>query len=75
MLTIRTSATIPTNRHRRDFRFSPASTGLGSGRSNAALLVRGWMRLLDAEARRLWLETSWRSHVGQVQSRRARRMP
>lgn len=75
MLTIRTSAHLPANRHRRSFRFSPASTGAPLARAGAARLFQECIRLLDAESRRLWLEIGWRSHLQRVRSARARRRP
>jgi len=70
MLTIKTSTHVATNRHRRSFRFSPASTGAPLARVGASRLLGEWTRLLDAEARRLWLEIRWRSHLRRVRSTR-----
>ena len=69
MLTIRTSAHVPTNRHRRNFRSSPTSTGVPRTRAGASSLLREWIRLLDSESRRLWLELEWRSHRDRCGSR------
>ena len=71
MLTIRTSAQISTNRHRAGFRFSPASTGAPAARG-ASRPAPERIRLLDAEARRFWLENLWSAHLGRVRSKRAR---
>jgi len=75
MLTIKTSAHVPGNRHRRSFRCSPASTGAPLARGSALRLLQEWIRLLDAESRRLWLEIRWRSHLQRVRSTRVRRRP
>ena len=75
MLTIKTYANIPTNRHRRSFRFSPASTGAPLARVSASRLLQEWIRLFDAESRRLWLAIRWRSHLGRVRSAGVRRRP
>jgi hypothetical protein len=75
MLTIRTSAHVAANHHRRSGRFSPASTGAPLARVSASRLLQEWIRLLDAESRRLWLEVRWRAHLERIRSARARRMP
>jgi len=69
MLTIRTSSHIATNCHRKNFRFSPASTGAPRARLSETLLVKKWIQLLDAEARRLWLDDRWSAHARRVKSR------
>ena len=63
MLTVRTSAHIPTNQHRRSFRLCPTSTGAPPARTGSSRLLREWIRLLDAESRRLWLDDRWRAHL------------
>ena len=73
MLTVRTSAHIPTNRHRRSFRLCPASTGAPLARVGVSRLLREWLRLLNLESRRLWLDDRWSVHVRRVQSRQWRR--
>ena len=73
MLTVRTAAHIPTNRHRRSFRLCPASTAAPLARAGASRLLREWLRLLDAESRRLWLDDRWSAHAGRLQSRQSRR--
>jgi hypothetical protein len=73
MLTIKTYAHVPTNRHRRSFRFSPASTGAPLARVGALRLLQEWIRLFDAESRRLWLADLWSAHMLRVQSRQRRR--
>jgi hypothetical protein len=75
MLTIRTSAHVPANHHRRSGRYSPASTGAPRARVGASRLLQEWIRLLDAESRRLWLEVRWRAHLERIRSARARRLP
>ena len=75
MLTIRTSAHILTGRHRRNFRFSPASTGAPLARVGASRPLPEWIRVTDAESRRLWLEIRWRSHRQRMRSMRLRRLP
>ncbi len=66
MLTIRTSAHVCTNRHRRNFRFCASSTGVPRGDGDARSLLGGWTRLLNNEARREWLEQCWCMHMSQV---------
>ena len=56
MLTFRTSAHISTNRRRGTFRPCPASTGVPLARAGISRLLREWLRLLNAELRRLWLD-------------------
>jgi hypothetical protein len=72
MLTIRTSAQIPTNRCRKNFRFITASTGAPLARIGALRLLPEWIQMFDAESRRLWLEMLWSSHLGRVHSARVR---
>jgi hypothetical protein len=69
MLTVRTSAHIPTNRHRGSFRLCPASTGAPLARAGVSRLLREWLRLLNAESRRLWLDDLWGAHMRRIQSR------
>jgi hypothetical protein len=73
MLTVRTSAHIATNRHRGSFRFCPASTGAPLARAGVSRQLLEWLRLLNAESRRLWLDDRWSAHVRRVQSRQWRR--
>jgi hypothetical protein len=75
MLTVRTSAHIPTNRLRRSFRHCFASTGAPPARAGLFRLLRERIRLSNAESRRLWLDDRWREHMRSVQSRRGRRQP
>ena len=73
MLTAKTSAQIHTNRHRRDFRLCPASTGAPRARAGLSLLYREWRRLCNAESRRLWLDDRWSAHLRRVRSGQGRR--
>jgi hypothetical protein len=73
MLTVRTSAHISTNRRRGSFRLCPASTGAPTARAGVSHLLREWLRLLNAESRRLWLDERWTAHIRRVQSRQWRR--
>jgi hypothetical protein len=75
MLTIRTSAHILTNRHRKNFRSITVSTGAPLARVGALRQIQEWIRLFDAESRRLWLEMQWRSHLERVQFARVRSRP
>jgi len=75
MLTIRTSAHIPTNRQRNSFRVCPASTGVPLVRVETSRLLQEWIRLLSAESRRLWLEDRWNVYFQRARSRQQRRRP
>jgi hypothetical protein len=75
MLTIKTSAHVPSNRHRRNFRSCAVSTGAPLARVGGLRLLGEWLRLFDAESRRLWLEARWRSHLGRVRFAQARSRP
>jgi hypothetical protein len=75
MLTVRTSAHIPTNRLRGSFRLCPASTGAPPARAGLFRLLRERIRLSNAESRRLWLDDRWSAHVRRVRSRPGRRQP
>jgi hypothetical protein len=66
MLMIRTSAHIPTNRHRKNFRSITTSTGAPLAQVGALRQLLEWIRMFDAESRRLWLEMQWKSHLGRV---------
>jgi len=72
MLTVRTSAHIATNQHRGSFRLCPASTGAPTARAGRSRRSLNWLRLLNAESRRLWLDDRWSAHVRRVQSRQGR---
>jgi hypothetical protein len=73
MLTLRTSAQIPTNQHRRSFRLIPNSTGAPRARAEVRHLLQEWTRLLNAEPLRAWLGDRWSAHAGRVQSKQSRR--
>jgi hypothetical protein len=73
MLTLRTSAHIPTNQHRRSFRLIPTSTGAPQARAGVERLLQEWTRLWNAEPRRAWLGDRWSAHAGRVQSKQSRR--
>lgn len=73
MLTLRTSAQIPTNQHCRSFRFIPTSTGALRARAGWWRLLQEWIRLFNAEPRRVWLDQRWSAHMGRVRSKQSRR--
>ena len=75
MLTIRTSAHIPANHHRRNYRSGPVSTGAVLAKAGVLRLLPEWIRLWDAQRRRLWLQARWTSHLERVCSARMRRTP
>jgi hypothetical protein len=75
MLTIKTSAHVPANRHRRDFHCSAVSTCAPRARVAGLRLFQEWLRLFDAESRRLWLKMRWRSHMGRVRFAQGRSRP
>jgi hypothetical protein len=66
MLTVRSSAHIRNSRHR-------ASSSAPWARAGVTRLLREWLRLLNAESRRLWLADRWSAHARRVQSRQRRR--
>lgn len=72
MLTIRTSAHIPTNRHRRGPGFCRVS-GRSPARAGASAWRRDWLNLLNSNARRLWLQECWKTHRAEVQLIKATR--
>jgi hypothetical protein len=73
MLTLRTSAHIPSNRHCRNFRIIPNSTGRPRARAEVRHLLQEWTRLWNAELRCAWLGDGWSAHAGRVQSKPSRR--
>ena len=75
MLTIKTSAHTPGNRHRRNFRCSAVSTGAPLARVVELRLLQEWLHLFNAESRRLWLGTRWGSHMGRVRFAQGRSRP
>jgi hypothetical protein len=72
MLTLRTSAQIPTNQHCRNFHLIRTSTGAPQARGVEGLLHE-WTRLLNAERRRAWLSDRWSAHGGRITSKQSRR--
>ena len=75
MLTIKTSAHVPANRHRRNFHSCAVSTGAPLVRVGGLRLLPEWLRLFDAESRRRWMEMQWRSHLGRVRFAQERSRP
>lgn len=75
MLTVRMSAHVPGNRLRKSFRICPASTGVPLERVESVRLLQEWLRLFNAESRRVWLEDRWNAHLQRARSRRQRRRP
>jgi hypothetical protein len=75
MLTLRTSAHIPTNQHCRNFRLISTSTGAPQARAGVERLLQEWTKLLNSEPRRAWLRDRWSAHAGRVQSKQSRRQP
>jgi hypothetical protein len=75
MLTIKTSAHVPGNRHRRDFHCGSGSTGAPLVKVGGMRVLEEWLRLFDAESRRLWLQAQWRSHQGRVRFAQQRSRP
>jgi hypothetical protein len=73
MLTLRTSAHIPTNQHCRSFRLIPTSTGAPRAPAGARRLFQERTRLWNAEPRRVWLADRWSAHIGRVRSKQSRR--
>jgi hypothetical protein len=73
MLTLRTSAHVPTCQFCRSFRLIRTSTGAPRARAGARPLFQEWTRLSDAELRRLWLDDRWSAHVVRVQSSQSRK--
>ena len=73
MLTLRTSAHIPTRQHCRGFHLIRTSTGAFRPRTPGRPLCQECTRLRDAELRRLWLDDRWSAHIERLQSRQSRR--
>ena len=73
MLTLRTSAHIPTRQHCRGFHLIRTSTGVRRPRAEGRRPFQEWTRLWDAELRRLWLDDRWSAHIERLQSRQSRR--
>jgi hypothetical protein len=62
MLTLKSSAHLPTNRHRASFRGCPSSTGVPASRVEAARRLQEWIGLANRESRRGWLDQLWSAH-------------
>jgi hypothetical protein len=75
MLTIRTYAHVLTNHHRRNYLSSRVSTGAPRARAGVLRHLQARIVRFDAELRRYWLESRWRSHLGRVRSTRVRSRP
>jgi len=75
MLTIKTSAHVPDNRHRMNFHCIAVSTGAPLVRVGGLCLLEEWLRLFDAESRRVWLAKHWRSHMGRVRLAQGKNRP
>ena len=69
MLTIRTAAHIPGNRHRRNFRSCATATGAPAKGDLGGCPLAEWKRLWNAEARRNWLDDRWSAHIQRVERR------
>jgi hypothetical protein len=61
------------SRHRGSLRPRRAASSAPLARPGVSRLLREWVRLLNAESRRLWLADCWSAHTRQVQSRQSRR--
>ena len=68
MLTLKSSAHLPTNRHRASFRGCPSSTGVPAWRVEAARHLQEWIGLANREARRSWLDQLWSAHCRRLAS-------
>jgi hypothetical protein len=75
MLTIRTYAHVLTNRQRKNYLSSRVSTGAPRARAGVLRYLQARIARCDAELRRYWLESRWRSHLGRVRSTRVRSRP
>ncbi len=62
MLTLKSYAHLPTNRHRASFRGCPTSTGVPAWRVEASRRLQEWIGLVNRESRRSWLEQLWSAH-------------
>jgi hypothetical protein len=68
MLTLKSSAHLRTNRHRRSFRGCPSSTGVPAWRVEAARHLQEWIGLANRESRRGWLDQLWNAHCRRLAS-------
>ncbi len=69
MLTIKSSAHLRTNRHRRSFRSCPSSTALPAWSVEAGRDLQERIGLANRESRRIWLEALWRAHCRRLAAR------
>lgn len=69
MLTIKSSAHLRTNRHRRSFRSCPSSTGVPALRVEAGGHLQERIGLANRVSRRIWLEELWSAHFQRLASR------
>jgi hypothetical protein len=69
MLTIKSSAHLRTNRHRRSFRACPGSTGVPALRAEAGRHLQERIGLANRVSRRIWLEALWSAHFQRLASR------
>ena len=73
MLTIRTSAHVLTNHQRKNYLSTNVSTDAPRAQVGAIRQLRALIAVLDAQSRRCWLESKWRSHVSRVRSTQVKR--
>ena len=69
MLSLKSSAHLPTNRHRASFRGCPSSTGVPAWKAEAARRLQEWIGLANRESRRSWLDQLWSAHCRRLASR------
>lgn len=69
MLTIKSSAHLLTNRHRRSFRACRGSTGVPAMRAEAGRHLQERIGLTNRVSRRIWLDALWTAHFQRVASR------
>ena len=63
MLTLKSSAHIPTSRLIKSFRSCQSSTGLSLRHLEAGRIDQERIRLADRRQRRIWLERQWSEHL------------
>lgn len=62
MLSLKSSAHIPTNRHTRSFRSCRTGTGLPMRHVETRREYRQWTGLVNKQLHRLWIEEQWNEH-------------